>query len=134
MINSKSSFLLLRLGIALSLFGHGLVRLPKLPGFSQWMTGQFSKSMLPQALVLPFSYALPIAEFVIGLLLLVGLFTRFALSAGALLMLMLIFGTTLIEDWGALPSQLIHLFFLAVLLSYLPLNSYAADLVLRSKK
>lgn len=133
MINSKLSFLLLRLGIGLSLFGHGLVRLPKLPGFSQWMTGQFAKSMLPEALVLPFSYALPIAEFLIGLLLLIGLFTRLALTAGAVVMLLLIFGTTLIEDWGALPSQLIHLFLLATLLSYLPLNSYAADKALGRK-
>ncbi|WP_276480929.1 DoxX family membrane protein [Paraflavitalea pollutisoli] len=133
MINNTVSFLLLRLGIGVSLFGHGLVRLPKLPGFSKWMTGQFAKSMLPEALVLPFSYALPIAEFAIGLLLLLGLFTRFALAAGAVTMLLLLLGTTLIEDWGAIPSQLIHLLLLAVLLSYLPLNTYAVDKAMRRK-
>lgn len=67
-------FLLLRLGIGISMFGHGLVRLPKLNAFSQWMVGSFAKSMLPAELVRPFSMVLPFAELAIGFLLLIGLF------------------------------------------------------------
>lgn len=126
-MKSYTSFLLLRLAIGLSMFGHGLVRLPKLSGFSKWMVGSFQKSMLPESLVLPFSYALPIAEFVVGLLLLLGLFTRNALMAGGIVMLMLIFGSTMIEEWNALPSQLIHVAFFAFLLNYIHLNSFAVD-------
>lgn len=70
------TFLLLRLAIGASMFGHGLVRLPKLNAFSQWMTGNFEKSMLPGALVVPFSYILPVAEFLIGLLIIAGLFYK----------------------------------------------------------
>lgn len=120
-------FVLLRLAIAASMFGHGLVRLPKLNAFSQWMTGTFEKSMLPQAMVQPFSYLLPLAEFAVGLLLLLGLFTKPALIAGGLVMVMLIFGTAMIENWEALPSQLIHAAFFALLLQFSQSNQWALD-------
>ena len=123
------TFLILRLAIAVSMFGHGLVRLPKLSTFSQWMVGSFEKTMLPKALILPFSYVLPIAEFTIGLLLLTGLFTKPAAFAGALVMLILLFGTAMIENWEAIPSQLLHLIFFAVLLQFMNNNGYALDSV-----
>lgn len=126
-MDSKWAFLLSRLAIGLSFFGHGLVRLPKLQVFSNWMVEQFSKSVLPEILVMPFSYALPILEFVSGLLILIGLFTRQGLLLAGAVSLALIFGTTMIENWEALPSQLIHVAFLSVLLAYLPHNSYAVD-------
>jgi thiosulfate dehydrogenase [quinone] large subunit len=116
--NFQWSFLLARLAAGMSMFGHGLVRLPKLNGFSNWMVGQFQKSMLPDALVIPFSYLLPFAEFVIGLLLLFGLLTRTSLIAGGFVMIALIFGSSMIEEWGAIPSQLLHVAFFAFLLCY----------------
>ena len=121
------AFLILRLAIAISMLGHGLVRLPKLNAFSQWIVGSFEKSILPKALVVPFSYALPIAEFTVGLLLLGGLFTKPAAIAGAIVMLILLFGTTMVENWEAIPSQLIHIIFFAVLLQFMENNSYALD-------
>ncbi|MBQ4915052.1 DoxX family protein [Maribacter sp. MMG018] len=124
---NKISYLILRMAIGLSMFGHGLVRLPKLSGFSSWMVKSFETSMLPEFMVVPFSYALPILEFCTGLLLLIGLFTRQALILGAVIMLLLIFGTTLIENWAILPSQLIHVAFFAVLLHYIKDNTWALD-------
>jgi len=128
-----TSFLLLRLAIAISLFGHGLVRLPKLTTFSNWMIGSFENSMLPKFIVTPFSYILPIAEFAIGLLLLLGLFTRPSLIAGGLIMLVLLFGTALIENWEAVPSQLIHIAFFALLLHFIDSNCWAIDLLIKNK-
>jgi thiosulfate dehydrogenase [quinone] large subunit len=130
------SYLLSRLAIGASMFGHGLVRLPKLPVFSNWMVGLFQahKSILPSAVVTPFSYILPIAEFVIGLLLLIGLFTEKALIAGAIVMILLIFGSTTIEEWDAIPSQLIHVVFFALLLIFIENNSYALDTASRKKQ
>ncbi len=127
MENNTIAFVLLRLAVAASMFGHGLVRLPKLSGFSHWMVTSFEKSMLPGALVLPFSYILPVAEFIVGLLLILGLFTRLSLIGGALIMIALILGTTLIEDWHSLPSQLIHAAFFAVLLVFIRYNGFALD-------
>jgi thiosulfate dehydrogenase [quinone] large subunit len=124
---NKNSFLIVRLAVAASMLGHGLVRLPKLNGFSEWMVSSFEKSMLPSALVTPFSYILPIAEFVIGLLLVIGLFTRISLIAGGFIMVILIFGSAMVENWEAMPSQFIHAAFFAVLLSFLQYNTYAVD-------
>ncbi|GAB3512048.1 DoxX family protein [Emticicia fontis] len=131
MINHSLTFVLLRLAVGMSMFGHGLVRIVKLPKFSAWMVGQFEKSMLPEALVIPFSYVLPIIEFGIGVLLLIGLFTKQALIIGGITMILLIFGSSMIEEWGAIPSQMIHTFFFAVLLSYLNYNSYSVDNALK---
>lgn len=124
---NTTSYVLLRLAIGASMLGHGLVRLPKLDGFSKWMVGSFEKSLLPGVLITPFSYALPVAEFVIGLLLVAGLFTRPALIAGGLVMVLLIFGTAMIENWEAIPSQLMHAAFFAVLLHYVAVNGFALD-------
>src|SRR6266404_8360982 len=124
---NTTTFLLLRLAMAVSVLGHGLVRLPKLSAFSNWMVNSFEKSMLPKILVVPFSYVLPLAEFTVGLLLFTGLFTRPASIMGAIIMIVLIFGTTMIENWEAVPSQLIHVAFYAVLLQFSQYNILALD-------
>lgn len=96
------------------------------------MVGNFEKSILPEWMVVPFSYLLPIAELVVGILLLIGLFTRASLIAGSLTMLALIFGTTLIESWDSLPSQLIHLAYCALLIGYVEqYDGYSVDKLLR---
>jgi len=133
--SQQLSFLLARLAVGMSMFGHGLVRLPKLQSFSHWMVGQFEKSMLPEIIVTPFSYILPIAELLVGIFLLIGLFTRQALVAGSLVMIALIFGSSMIEEWGAIPSQLIHAAFFSILLIFeKSYNSFAVDLILEKNK
>lgn len=131
---NTTAYLLARLAIATSMFGHGLVRLPKLEAFSNWMVESFAKSMLPAGLVTPFSYLLPILEFTIGVLLIIGLFTRTALIGGCLVMIILIFGSSVVENWEAIPSQLIHIAFFAVLLNYLPSNTWAVDNVIANTR
>ena len=133
--SQQLSFLLARLAVGMSMFGHGLVRLPKLQSFSHWMVGQFEKSMLPEIIVTPFSYILPITELLVGIFLLIGLFTRQALVAGSLVMIALIFGSSMIEEWGAIPSQLIHAAFFSILLIFeKSYNSFAVDLILEKNK
>jgi thiosulfate dehydrogenase [quinone] large subunit len=91
------------------------------------MVGAFSKSMLPRALVLPFSYILPVAEFIIGILCITGLFTAPALVAGGLEMSFLIFGSCLIENWEPIVSQLVHALVFVILLQCIAGNSWALD-------
>ena len=129
------SFLLARLAVGMSMFGHGLVRVPKLHGFSNWMVAQFQKSMLPNALVEPFSYILPIAELSVGILLLLGLFTRQALIVGSSIMIALIFGSSMIEEWGSVPSQLFHAAYFSILLCFVNnYNSFALDNLTQKNK
>lgn len=127
MKNNALISLLLRLAVGASMFSHGLVRLPKLHTFSQWMVSEFQKSFLPEAMVGPFSYLLPFLELLIGMLLLLGLFTRQAALAGGLVMSILLFGSGLIEEWGAMPSQLLHCLFFLLILALLPHNRYSLD-------
>ncbi|HSI76031.1 MAG TPA: DoxX family membrane protein [Lunatimonas sp.] len=120
------AYLLVRFTIGMSMFGHGLVRIPKLPDFSEGMVANFEGSLLPALLVRPFSYALPFLELIIGLFLLVGFKTEFFARAGGILMVLLIFGTSMIENWSALPSQMIHASFFIVLLQFIASNNYIA--------
>lgn len=123
----KSTYFIIRIAIAISMFGHGLVRLPKLQTFAEGMAQQFEGSILPRMLVLPFGYILPIAELVVGVLLLIGLFTRLSAWAGALVMFALLMGSCLIEGFGALPSQLIHTLFFALLIQFHSSDAWSLD-------
>ena len=117
----------LRLPIAMSFLGHGLVRLPKIQAFSAGMAEQFAASPLPYGLVLGFGYVLVVAEFLMGAWLISGRGLRYALMAGLTTMTVLIFGSSLLENWNAVSVQLIHSIYLAALLARLnrhdrPLN------------
>ncbi len=131
MLMKTNAYLIARLAIGATIFGHGLVRLPKLGEFARGTAESFEKSILPAAVVLPFGYLIAIAEFIIGLLLLIGLFTRQASFAGGILMILLIAGTSLIENWGAIPSQLLHTSFFILLLQFGESNSWAIDNLLK---
>ncbi len=124
---NTTAYILLRLAAGISMLGHGLVRLPKLTAFSDGVVRDFEKSFLPAFLVKPYALALPFAELITGLLLVSGLFTRQAATSGGIVMLSLITGTCLIENWNALPSQLIHIAFFAILIQYTEANGLAVD-------
>src|SRR5687768_15342333 len=109
----KALSFFLRLPVAISFAGHGLVRLPKLVAFSEWMVTTMENSAIPTALVIPFSYILPVAETIIGILLLIGFKTKYTLYAGLILMSVLIAGSCSIENWSAIEAQLLHSFYIS---------------------
>lgn len=121
------SYVFIRLGIGISMLGHGLVRIPKLTAFSEGMLNNFKDSLLPNFMLIPFAYALPFVEFLIGFLLILGWQTKNAAVIGGVLMLILIGGTSLIENWGALPSQMIHLLFFVLVYEFNQSNTLALD-------
>lgn len=124
----KTTYFFLRLPIAISLLGHGLVRLPKLAAFSNWMVTSMEKSVIPSFMIVPFSYVLPIVEFLIGLLLLIGFQTRYIIYSGLTLMSVLILGSASIENWSAIEAQLLHSVYLGGLLwfyeKYKPVSNH----------
>jgi uncharacterized membrane protein YphA (DoxX/SURF4 family) len=121
------AYLLIRLTIGTSLFGHGLVRLPKLAAFHAQLMGEFKTSILPAVLVSVFGYALPFAELVTGLLLLAGALTRMAGVAGGLVMIVLVFGATSIEHFNVIGEQLVHTILLAAVVAFRCHNKYSVD-------
>ncbi|WDF48110.1 DoxX family membrane protein [Chryseobacterium sp. KACC 21268] len=114
----KTTYFFLRLPIALSIFGHGLVRLPKLQIFTEGMVKSMEKSAIPESLLTPFGYLIPIAEFLIGLVLLIGYQTKYAIYAGLALMGLLVLGSASVENWSAIEAQLVHSIYLGGLLWY----------------
>jgi len=128
---AQVTYLLARLPIAMSMFGHGLDRLPKIAGFSQHMVQQFNNAVLPLAAVEVFSHALPFVELITGILLIVGLFTRFATIIGVLVMLALIFGSSMIEQWENVFTQIIYGIYFALLYYFSAYNYYSVDRLLQ---
>ena len=127
MKKEQYTYLLARLPIGMSFLGHGFIRLTKLAAFSHEMVGQFSKTFMPGQLVLAFSYVLPFLEFITGLLLLLGLFTRFSIVLGVVLILSLIAGSSIIEQWNAVFIQIIYGGYLAVLFYFTNYNGISID-------
>jgi thiosulfate dehydrogenase [quinone] large subunit len=82
---------------------------------------------VPNAVVSLCGYALPFVELCIGLMLVVGIFTRVALVAGVLLMTILVFGSTTIESYSIIDEQLIHAAILGVLIAFLDQNAFSVD-------
>jgi thiosulfate dehydrogenase [quinone] large subunit len=77
--------------------------------------------------VRPFALTLVFAEAIIGLLLVLGLWTRWSLLLGAVLISALVFGTALRSDWDTLAIQLLYAFIYAALITALEYNAYSID-------
>jgi thiosulfate dehydrogenase (quinone) large subunit len=118
--DQRAAYLLLRVITGMDFFGHGFARIftgTHLGGFAHWMLGDMAKSPLPASLVLATGYVVPCVELVIGVLLLTGVATRQALIVAMLLVLVLMFGITMKQDWNVAGQQLLYGLVLAVLLS-----------------
>lgn len=130
--NLSLAYLLLRATLGLNIFIHGLSRLLSGPRqFTTFLVHAFETTPLPPSLVTTFGYALPWVETLLGFFLLVGLFTRPALVGGAVLILILTFGTTLRQDWETAGLQLIYAVLYAILLALHAGNRYSLDTLFR---
>jgi thiosulfate dehydrogenase [quinone] large subunit len=95
--------------MGVSIFVHGAVRIPKLTAAAQGISSQYDETLLEGLPSLIAAYAIPVMEVFIGIGILIGWkLVRYSLASGILLMGILMIGTCLIENWAALPSQIIH--------------------------
>jgi thiosulfate dehydrogenase [quinone] large subunit len=106
---------------------HGYSRLPNLVGFANEMVKQFAATFLPSRLVYVTGFGIAIGEAIIGTLLIFGIFLRPTLVVGTLLMLQLIFGTTLIQKWEIVSIQLIYVAFYVGLLATVRHDRFSID-------
>jgi thiosulfate dehydrogenase [quinone] large subunit len=115
----RQAYLLLRVLTGLDFFGHGFARIftgTHLGGFAQSMVKSMSAAPLPAGLVLATGYIVPCVELLVGTFLLLGLFTRVTVTIALLLMMVLMFGVTMKQDWTTAGSQLVYGLVLAALL------------------
>ena len=127
-----------RLTLGVNFFMHGAVRIfsgmETYRGFAEGIVGGYADTILPRWLLVPFAWSLPPIELTIGLLLIVGLFTRWALVACGLTMAMLVFGKCLTQDWGVVSSQMIYAIVVFLLLVYEKHNAIALDSVVGGRR
>ena len=116
MSNKKLAVLLLRFVTGINFLMHGAVRvLGDYSGFANGMGDNFSETFLPAFSVRLLGYSIPIIELIIGVILITGFQLKIGLVIGFLLMATLIFGMSLLQEWGVVGSQMIYalaLFFL----------------------
>lgn len=121
--------LVIRIGLGVNMAMHGLVRIPKLSTFVTKTEAGFADTLLPAFLAKGFLYALPFMELVIGILILLGgQFSKWGYFAGGLVISLLLFGTTLKEDWATAGTQMIY-----VIAFYLALRSLSSEESSRSR-
>ncbi len=95
------AYALLRLTLGMNIFGHGFIRI--VGGVSVFVAAQltgFENSPLPIWFVQAFLTIMPFAELTIGLLIMLGLFSRVALASGALLITILTFGMSMQSEFS----------------------------------
>jgi thiosulfate dehydrogenase [quinone] large subunit len=132
-INDKSlAYALLRIGLGVNFAGHGLIRIYNgAAAFAQTTAEHLAKSPLPPSLTYAFSYAIPFIEAILGLTLILGVFTRVSLIAGALFMMALTIGVTANQQWDIASQQLLYSVAFFLLLYLIEHNTLAVDIYLR---
>ena len=130
----RIAYALLRIVFGINIFFHGLSRLlGDHAAFLAYLSQQMAKAPLPKSILPPFAATLPWVEGTVGLLLLLGLFTRFALVAGSLVMIVLMAGITLAQNWDVAGIQLIYCAIYFVLLTHRGRNFYSLDTLIGSR-
>ncbi|QDK38517.1 DoxX family protein [Bdellovibrio sp. NC01] len=137
MTNNKHqpiAYAVLRFALGLNIFLHGLVRIgPNYSKFIDWTMGIFKNAPLPDFAVQGFAYAIPPLELLVGGFLLVGLFTLPALVLGSLVMIALMAGMCIVQNWEIVGIQMIYILLYAVLTFGFQYNTYSIDSVIRKK-
>src|SRR3984957_8428321 len=130
--NTAIAYAILRISFGANILLHGLSRLLNgRAAFLAYLTHYFEHSHLISPGMLPaFAAVLPWVETILGLLLVLGLFSRFTLIVGALVMTGLVIGTNLAQDWLVSGLQLPYCFIYYYLLIHLEQNSVSLDSIL----
>ncbi len=121
------AYVLLRILFGIGFFNIGLGKIGGIGGFANAMAAQFKDTFLPAPLVQATAALVPPLELAIGLLLIFGLFTRGALVAGFILMMILQAGVTLLKDWNTASNQLIYCIIFFILLAGAGFNAFSLD-------
>jgi thiosulfate dehydrogenase (quinone) large subunit len=130
--DERIAYALLRFVFGLDICFHGVSRLlADHQVFLAYLTKALAPAVLiPKASIPAFAAVLPWVEALVGLLLLLGLFTRIALIAGFLVMFPLMAGVTLAQDFQTAGLQLIYCVIYFILLTFLSRNYFSLDSLL----
>ena len=109
--------LLVRISLGVTLFFWGLIKFigpGGYSGFVGWIVASFKDTWLPGFLLTPFAYLVPWAEVGLGLLLLIGLLTRYSLFLTGLYLTALCFGQVVLGKPDVVAHNLIYIILVAM--------------------
>ncbi len=129
-----AAYTLLRIVVGINYFNHGATRIFNIPGFMDAMVNIMQDSWIPEFLVRINAALVPPVELIVGALITIGLFTRASLIVCFVLMAVLMYGVTIIQNWDTASSQLIYNIVLFILLAGVGFNHISVDAWWRSKK
>ena len=123
------AYAILRLTFGVNLCFRGVVRITinGLDQFAAGLTAQFEQIWIPDFAVNAFGHVLPPVETVMGLMLIIGLFTRPALILGGLMMTSLMFGTMFLQNFDLAWLQLTYALAFFILLAARSWNTISLD-------
>jgi len=130
------AYLIFRLTLGINILVHGAGRIfgPGAESFATTTAAEFTKTALPAGLVHAFLFVLPFIEAALGVLTTLGLFTRWALALGGLMIATLVFGTAMRSDWNTVGVQMIYAITYYLLLANHTQNRFSIDaFVLRNR-
>jgi thiosulfate dehydrogenase [quinone] large subunit len=128
-----AAYLLLRLTMGFHMFAHGGVRLPILTQFATETATEFEKLRLiglplfPAWLVYPYILSVPPVEFLVGVLLILGLKTRLASIAGGITILLLMFGNVSRLNFGTAHLMWFYVLVFVLLVAFNFADRYSLD-------
>ena len=132
-LDRQLAYLVFRLTLGINILVHGAGRIfgPGAESFATTTAAEFTKTALPAGIVHAFLFVLPFAEAVLGLLTTLGLFTRWALTLGGLMIATLIFGTAMRSDWNTVGVQMIYAITYYLLMVNRGANRFSLDTLLK---
>ncbi len=131
-LDRQLAYAVFRLTLGINILVHGAGRIfgPGAEAFASTTAVEFSKTALPSGMVHAFLIVVPFAELVLGVLTTLGLFTRWALTLGGLLIAALVFGTAMRSDWNTVGVQMIYAIAYYLLLVNRGSNRFSVDALL----
>jgi len=128
-------YFILRLSLGVDMFMHYIVR--------QWGVSRdfvpvteklFVGNLLPMSWVHYFLTVLPYFEGLLGILLLLGLWSRLAIATEGILVSVLLFGTAIRSDWTVVSHQMIYIIFVFFLLAVEEWDYFSVDAYLERRR
>jgi len=131
-VDRQLAYAVFRLTLGINILVHGAGRIfgPGAESFATTTAAEFSKTALSAGLVHAFLFVLPFAELILGVLTTLGLFTRWVLALGGLMIAALVFGTAMRSDWNTVGVQMIYAITYYLLLVNRSYNRFSLDALL----
>jgi thiosulfate dehydrogenase [quinone] large subunit len=128
-------YFILRLSLGVDMLMHYVVRTWGISkDFVPVTEKMFDGNLLPMSWVHVFLTVLPYFEGLLGVLLLLGFLSRWALTAEGLLVTVLLFGTALRSDWTVVSHQMIYILFVFILLTVEQYDYFSVDALLARRR